>query len=159
MSIQAMVWVFEHSQTHYGERLVLLSIANHADRFGANAWPSMASIAQEAGLSTRQVERIVPDLEKKDLVRVERRGGPKGSNRYAILGMAHTDNMSGSVPTSASAVPTSAVPPYRHLVRGNRPEPSIEPSALPEEKQALLEHRSGLHDAPRLRCSACKEAS
>jgi hypothetical protein len=160
VSVQAITWVLENCPAKYGARLILLSIANHADRYGQNAWPSMASIAREAGLSTRQVERMVPHLARMGWLRVEPRGGPNGTHKYALPLMPDPDILSGPVPTSAPAVPTSAVPPYRHLVRGNRPEPSIEPSALPEEKQTLLEHRSGLHDdAPRLRCSACKEAS
>lgn len=62
MSVQAQTWVFEFSQAKYGDRLVLLSIANHADARGDNAWPAIATIAREARLSTRQVRRALLHL-------------------------------------------------------------------------------------------------
>jgi hypothetical protein len=63
MSVQAMSWVFEHSTAHWGARLVLLAIANHADRDGRNSWASVRQLAEEAHLSTRQVQRALRELE------------------------------------------------------------------------------------------------
>jgi DNA-binding Lrp family transcriptional regulator len=63
MSVQAMSWVFDHSPTTLGARLVLLSLANHASSDGGEIWPSQATIAQEARLSERQVRRCLKELE------------------------------------------------------------------------------------------------
>lgn len=63
MSVQAMAWVLDHSPTEGGDRLVLLSIANHAGRtpvkgsdgvLAYEAWPGLTTIGREAGLSRRQ---------------------------------------------------------------------------------------------------------
>jgi hypothetical protein len=62
MSVQAMSWVLDHSDAELGSRLVLLSIANHCDADGRNAWPSQARIAAEAHVSERTVRRCVENL-------------------------------------------------------------------------------------------------
>lgn len=100
MSIQAISWVLEESEAKLGARLVLLSIANHADRVGGNAFPSVETIAIEAGMSTRQVQRALPILEKIGELEIDR-GGGEGSgrgktHRYRIVGMCKQkgDNLS-----------------------------------------------------------------
>lgn len=58
-----MGWTLEHSDTRYGPRLVLLSLANHAHADGTNSWPSQETIAREANLTMRQVRRCLRELE------------------------------------------------------------------------------------------------
>ena len=41
------------------QRLTLLSLANHSDQHGRNAWPSRATIGDETGLSVRTVTRAL----------------------------------------------------------------------------------------------------
>jgi hypothetical protein len=62
MSIQAIAWVFERSPSVGTERLVLLSIANHVDPDGENAWPKLATIAAEANCSVRVAQRAIQRL-------------------------------------------------------------------------------------------------
>ena len=62
MSIQAIAWVLEHSLSEDTERLVLISIANHVDPNGENAWPLVRIIAREANCSERQVQRAIASL-------------------------------------------------------------------------------------------------
>jgi len=56
MSVQALGWVMDHSSARLTDRLVLLSIANHAagdptgDPLAWEAYPGLATIAREAGL-------------------------------------------------------------------------------------------------------------
>lgn len=59
-----MSWVFDQSRASLGARLVLQSIANHADKRGGNAYPSIETIAEESHLSTRQVMRCIAQLEE-----------------------------------------------------------------------------------------------
>lgn len=59
-----MSWVLDESSAKLGDRLVLLSIANHADKYGRGAYPSVSLIAAEAGLSDRQAIRSIQNLEK-----------------------------------------------------------------------------------------------
>lgn len=79
--------MFENSQSQYGPRHVLLSVANHADRLGRNAWPSITTIALEAHLSQREVQRAIPILEALGELRVERGAGQNGTHRYSLPAM------------------------------------------------------------------------
>lgn len=62
MSVQAMSWVLDHCECGGGERNVMLSLANHADREGRYARPSKETIAREARMSPRQVQRCLKAL-------------------------------------------------------------------------------------------------
>lgn len=84
MSIQAISWVLEFSQSLQGARLVLLSIANHASDRGNNAWPSIATIAHEAGLSERQVQYCLPKLEALGELEVRRGVGRGNTHLFAM---------------------------------------------------------------------------
>lgn len=84
MSVQAISWVLENSESRLGPRHVLISIANHADRLGKNAWPSVATIARESRLSEREVQYALRDLVKLGELKVERSAGPKGTNLYSL---------------------------------------------------------------------------
>jgi hypothetical protein len=87
MSVQALSWVLNESKATLGSRLVLLSIANHADAKGLNSWPSVSVIAKEAHLSYRQAQRCINSLEKLGELEVERGGGFNGSHRFRLVGM------------------------------------------------------------------------
>lgn len=62
MSVQALGWVLDHSPTKGSDRLVLLSIANHAGTSPVDgaweAWPGTATLQREARLDR---ERTVKD--------------------------------------------------------------------------------------------------
>lgn len=87
MSVQALSWVLNESESTLGSRLVLLSIANHADAKGMNSWPNVATIAQEARVSERQTQRCIKQLEKLGELAVEKGAGYNGSHRFRLLGM------------------------------------------------------------------------
>ena len=63
MSVHVMSWVLQHSEEKLGARLVLLVLADRAREDGTNAWPSVESIARDARMSRRQVQRCLRDLE------------------------------------------------------------------------------------------------
>lgn len=63
MSIHVISDVLRHSQAKLGTRLVLIVLADHAKRDGTGAWPSVATIADEANLSERAVQRALRELE------------------------------------------------------------------------------------------------
>lgn len=62
MSIQALSWVLEHSESSGYARCVMFSIANHADREGTNAYPSLETIARESKCSPATVKRMLVQL-------------------------------------------------------------------------------------------------
>lgn len=84
MSVQALAWVLENSRATHGARLVLIAIANHANKDGEDAWPSVRTLAREARLSERQVQYAIRKLEKLGELTIFEGRGPKGCNRYAI---------------------------------------------------------------------------
>ena len=79
MSLQIIRDVFDHSQ-HNGPRLlVLLVLADYANKEHV-AWPSYQTLGKKARMNRRNVIRIVKDLEQSGELKVERRFGH--SNRY-----------------------------------------------------------------------------
>ena len=92
MSIQAVSWVLQHSKAKLGARLALIAIANHADASGNNSFPSIPTIAAEAHLSERQVQRAIRTLERQGELRIVEGKGRHGTHLFMIAGMG--DNMS-----------------------------------------------------------------
>ena len=87
-----MSWVFDSSESLFADRLIFLSIANHCDRYGTDAWPLQETIAAEAKVSTREVIRAIQSLVKLGELRVEKGKGKIGRNRYTIIGMEPASN-------------------------------------------------------------------
>ena len=83
MSVQALAAVLDHSKARLGARLVLIAIANHANEYGENAYPSIDTLGREAHLSPRQVIRCVQELEALGELRVVRETNK--ANRYRII--------------------------------------------------------------------------
>lgn len=114
MSVQASSWAWEHSESAGNTRLVLLAIADAADREGANAWPSQDSIARMCRISVRTVRRCILELEELGELEVIIHGGPayrddRRPNKYRLLKMqlgtgGHPDPPSR--PTGGHAEPT-----------------------------------------------------
>ena len=93
MSVEIMTAVFKHSQARYGDRIVLLAIADCANDDDRSAWPSKRKIAAKCLMSERQVQRAIGNLEKLGELKVVHSAGPGGSNLFTIL--TGGDNMSG----------------------------------------------------------------
>lgn len=83
VSIQAMSWVFDNSVSELGDRLVLLSLASHAD----SSWccfPSIPALARESRMSERQVYRCLTNLERLGELERASGGGRGRRNTYRI---------------------------------------------------------------------------
>ena len=85
MSVQAIGWVLEHSESQHSARLVMISIANYAKADGSGAWPSIATIARDARITDREVQLSIKDLERQGELQDERGAGPNGTNLYSVL--------------------------------------------------------------------------
>lgn len=134
MSVQAISWVMDHSRSRLGARLVLLSVANHAHADGTGAYPSKATIAREAGLSPRQVQRLIRELEDLGEVRVLRGEGPRGAHLYD-LPMVREGRQSDS-PQEAPGGDNGGGGGDNGGPGGETPtspEPSTEPSSEPKD--------------------------
>lgn len=91
MSVQCMAWVLAESPTTGTDRLVLLSLANHANELG-QSWPSVATIAREANASERAVQRSLANLKQAGAITVQVNAAPderipkdRRPNLYRIL--------------------------------------------------------------------------
>jgi len=145
MSIQALVWVIEHSQSRLADRCVLMSIANHCDREGKNAWPSINTISHEAKVSPRQVQISIVRLSKTGELSVARSRGPHGTNLYSLPMMTEGNpTLLAEIPESDKRGEKSAgaqnlrgecfssrVQNLTRKPHDSAPEPSLEPSQEP----------------------------
>jgi hypothetical protein len=84
MSVQAISWVLDHSESRLGARCVLIAIANHAGPNGQGSWPSVKTIAKEAKLSEREVQYAKAELKRIGELQEQIGGGPKGANLYSL---------------------------------------------------------------------------
>jgi hypothetical protein len=81
MSIQAMAWALERRIPDPYAKLILISLANHADHVSGFCYPAMRTIAKEASCDRRTVLRKLPDLESAGYIRIIKR--TKGKQRFA----------------------------------------------------------------------------
>jgi DNA-binding transcriptional regulator YhcF (GntR family) len=80
MSFQAIKWAFAQDIPG-SEKLILLALANRVDGDG-DCWPSMSTIAKDAGVSRATVMRVVTKLEDQGLVSLERRTSSHGKSSH-----------------------------------------------------------------------------
>ena len=149
MSIQAVSWVLDHSVTVKLERLVLISLANHANEAG-ECWPSIKRIASEAGTSPLQARRTLIALEEGNHIARRLNAAPdvripndKRPNLYRILDGGAREvppwwNDSAQSAESSAQSDTAGVPTASERGRatstpnhhGSIIDPSVEPSLL-----------------------------
>ena len=84
MSVQAISWVLDYSDSLFSDRLILIAIANHCDRYGTDAWPLQETIAAEARVSTREVVRAIQNLVSLGELSVQKGKGQIGRNLYSL---------------------------------------------------------------------------
>jgi hypothetical protein len=76
----------ERSRSRGSARLVLLTLAYHADKETFISWPSIATIARESGkLSERRVFELLADLCRLGELSISGGGGRGHTSRYQIL--------------------------------------------------------------------------
>ncbi len=93
MAWQILRWVFDNPGVRGNVKLVALALASYANEQGL-AWPSVETLAKTTGLSTRQIQRILPQIEKAGLLKITTGGGRKRTHRYQFTYMENNDNLS-----------------------------------------------------------------
>ena len=125
-----MNWVWSHSPTSGNERLVLLALADACSRDdGSGCWPSAATIARKANISTRSVRRVIARLEADGHVLVHRGGGRAGStNSYTVVTGDQVVHSPGQdvTPDDLSGADTGDRPPRTQLRQGT-PDTAVSP--------------------------------
>lgn len=136
MSIQAVAWALEQDLPQ-GPKLVLVSIANHADHTNGYCWLKAETIAQEASCSPRSVWRYVGGLVRNGYVRKTPRKSDEGKQRandyWMMFGReakpwdwaAHLDDETGAEETGerSEGDPQDVVEPYANLAHGDGGDP------------------------------------
>ena len=84
MSIQAVAWALDHSQSRGVDRLVLIALANHANGETGQCWPSQRTIAREAGVATGTVSEALKRLTEIGEVEIVAPGDQRRSTRYRL---------------------------------------------------------------------------
>lgn len=161
-----MAWALSEPTTAGTDRLVLLSLANHANEIG-QSWPSVATIAREANVSERAVQRSIASLKKAGLVAVLTNAAPderiprdRRPNLYRILrkrGDAHgtptPDGVTDETPRGVTPVTERGDASDTQTVS----EPSVK--RLPSPKADGAELRHELFDAIAAACGIEKPTS
>jgi hypothetical protein len=120
MSIQAVAWVLTHSRSRGIDRLVLISIANHADA-ELVAWPSMRTIADEAGVAAGTVSHATRRLVEIGELEIIDRGDSRRSTTYRLVQEMNARQRSPDERTARPRGERSARP----RARQNHHEPSL----------------------------------
>lgn len=96
VSVEALSLVLHHSGESGTRQLVLIGIANHDGDGGA--WPTIDTLARYAGVTGRNVQKAIDQLEAAGKLRVELQGGGtrdwadnRRPNRYVLMLMCPTD--------------------------------------------------------------------
>jgi hypothetical protein len=87
MSIQAVAWALDRDIRDPLAKLILISLANHADHTTGFCYPPMRLIAKEASCDRRTVIRKLPQLTEVGYIRVisHRQGKQRLANYYQLL--------------------------------------------------------------------------
>ena len=89
MAMEVMIWALNHSRSKHGARLVLISIADNANKDGTGAWPSVKELARKANISPTAVHQAIKNLvELGELEVVEGGGRPTRygpTNAYRVI--------------------------------------------------------------------------
>jgi Helix-turn-helix domain len=117
VSVQASAAVWERSRLRGLARLVLLAIADAANREGENAFPSISTIAAMCLVDPRTVQRKILEAVAAGELEVVK-GGGRRSNSYSILIMGPQSVLSlGAAPRQADTPvrmpPLTAAPPQQ----------------------------------------------
>ena len=84
MSVKVMSAVWEREDMDASERLVMLSLADHADDEGV-CYPSIARLCKRTSLANRTVQMAVKRLEARGLIYVEPNAGRNGTNMFYLF--------------------------------------------------------------------------
>ncbi|WP_327009478.1 helix-turn-helix domain-containing protein [Dactylosporangium sp. NBC_01737] len=133
------------------ERLILVAIAAHSNRDG-DAWPSVATIAEYAGVSARTVQRCLAKLV--ELGRLVVRQVANITTRVYRLVTGQGDNQSDGVTERNPEGDTQSVtrssedyskkkngadaPSWRRFLKSKTPEPQQQTYGYPERRGAAL---------------------
>ena len=140
MSVQALSWVLDDVRgLKAPERIVLIVLANYADKDNASCWPAIGTIAGCCELTPETVRRTLRKLETKGLVASEqtyRKNGAKSTNLYRLRIEA------GAPPAGQGVHPTPDEGRRGAPDEGNHPLPQGGSTTLNRQSNRQLNQRA-----------------
>jgi hypothetical protein len=133
MSIQAVAWALDQYIADPREKLILISLANHADHVTGECWPAMKTIAREASCRRETVLRKLPALVEAGFVEIlkAKQGDRRRAHTYRLLIHRCAPDAQQTDVTGAHINQPRCAPQSQGVVTtGVTTEPSFEPSFL-----------------------------
>ncbi|WP_185802962.1 helix-turn-helix domain-containing protein [Pontivivens nitratireducens] len=128
MSIKIMSRIWESGGLKPTEKLILLSLADHANDDGV-CYPSLARLVAKTGLSERGAQSTIKNLEERGWLQIERNAGPRGCNVFTVLTPELDAEPPQEVRPRRRCTPAGGAPnPRRRCTptpAGGAPEPSF----------------------------------
>ena len=141
MAISVSNWVWDHSKSRHGARLVLLAIADCVKTEGGWAWPSVKELCRKTQLAERAVRAAITELSGLGEIDVEFNAGPGGCNRYRVVSAGTTPAKNAGVQSlqvADSAGVHNSHPPVSVQLNGQTPAESAPPAEnAPLQKTTL----------------------
>lgn len=123
-----MAAVWDRTDLDSSERLVMLSLADHADDQG-RCYPSIRRLCERTSMSDRGVQKVLQRLSERGFIKVQPNAGQGGANLYRVL--STPERGSPPEPCSPRTEFTTPPNPVRKTPEPGSPKPSgtvIEPS-------------------------------
>jgi hypothetical protein len=137
MSVQAQAWALAQQSISCRAKLVLLSLAHHAD-YDNTCWPSFKLLSIEANSCRRTIITLLKELETAGLIQKEHRlaeGGRQTSNRYRLLLNGNRLEGAKSAPLGGEGAIATAPPRVQLHAPPNEPSKEIKKEARPRRAQ------------------------
>jgi len=85
MSFKLVKKVIHSDRVDGMHKLILIILADYVNEAKGNAaWPSLTTVALQAGASIRHTRRIIRELETEGVLKTQKQAGRYGTNKYVI---------------------------------------------------------------------------
>lgn len=140
MSIKVMSLVWDRFPEGGNKMFVLLALADWCDDDGGSLYPSISKVARKCRISSRQVQRIMRDLEEECYIRVvgNHEGGKPGSTRRYHVNVSHLL----SIPVWTGDKMTGVSQPCHHTGDTDVTQSISEPSEVVSTKRGTREPKT-----------------
>jgi Helix-turn-helix domain len=153
MSIEAVSWALNHPDVMGTDKVILIGIASHADKYGENAWPSIVTLMTYANVTERAVQYSISKLEERGLLtRVLNGGGgrdwegDKRPNLYRLHGVQPAAPRSAGCNPAQPRVKPSAK--KGEAQRAGRVKPTAPERSIELSKEKSTEPARGAGGSP-----------
>jgi len=97
MSFKLVKKVIHSDRVDGMHKLILVILADYVNEAKGNAaWPSVTTVALQAGASIRHTRRIIRELEAEGVLKTQKQAGLRGTNKYVIDVDIPVDNFAGA---------------------------------------------------------------